>query len=65
MTEKKFAKIVVQLWRAKQVLKVTLPKLQKLHKRKSVSPAVWNPLCHKHNAAMAAHREAIRELAAL
>jgi len=65
MTDKKFAKTVIKLWRAKKVLKVTLPKLHKLHQKNNVESAVWNPLVNRHNAAMAEHRAALRELAAL
>ena len=65
MTEKRFAKSIIKLWRAKQTLKITLPKLHKLHQKKNVDAAVWNPVVHKNNAALAAHREALRELAVL
>jgi len=65
MTAKRFAKITIKLWDAKQVLKRTLPQLQKLHQKNNVESAVWNPIVNRHNAAMAEHRAALRDLAAL
>lgn len=62
MTAKRFAKIAIKLWNAKQVLKTTLPKLQKLHQKKNVPAAIWNPIVNRHNNALAAHRAALREL---